>query len=76
MNKKGQPHASGDISWCRHRGLLKVSGSHRAPLKQGLLTRDATVVERKKVGLKKARKALQFSNIERIFPSFAVGVSA
>lgn len=44
------------------RALLKVSASHRAPLKQeGLLTRDARVVERKKVGLKKARKAPQFS---------------
>jgi small subunit ribosomal protein S9 len=29
--------------------------------KAGLLTRDARVVERKKAGLKKARKAPQFS---------------
>ena len=29
--------------------------------KAGLLTRDARVVERKKAGLKKARKASQFS---------------
>ncbi|XP_021718698.1 30S ribosomal protein S9, chloroplastic-like [Chenopodium quinoa] len=44
------------------RALLKVSASHRAPLKQeGLLTRDSRVVERKKPGLKKARKAPQFS---------------
>ncbi|KAH9603356.1 hypothetical protein KSS87_000398 [Heliosperma pusillum] len=44
------------------RALLKVSESHRVPLRQeGLLTRDARVVERKKVGLKKARKAPQFS---------------
>ncbi|KAJ8762206.1 hypothetical protein K2173_007362 [Erythroxylum novogranatense] len=44
------------------RALLKVSEIHRAPLrKEGLLTRDARVVERKKVGLKKARKAPQFS---------------
>ncbi|KAL5704930.1 Small ribosomal subunit protein uS9c [Ranunculus cassubicifolius] len=44
------------------RALLKVSESHRVPLrKEGLLTRDARVVERKKVGLKKARKAPQFS---------------
>ncbi|XP_074303682.1 small ribosomal subunit protein uS9c-like [Silene latifolia] len=44
------------------RALLKVSESHRTPLRQeGLLTRDARVVERKKVGLKKARKAPQFS---------------
>ncbi|KAI8002648.1 hypothetical protein LOK49_LG08G00618 [Camellia lanceoleosa] len=44
------------------RALLKVSESHRTPLrKEGLLTRDSRVVERKKVGLKKARKAPQFS---------------
>ncbi|KAJ6335136.1 hypothetical protein OIU78_011885 [Salix suchowensis] len=44
------------------RALLKVSQNHRIPLKrQGLLTRDSRVVERKKVGLKKARKAPQFS---------------
>ncbi|KAK4352024.1 hypothetical protein RND71_027542 [Anisodus tanguticus] len=44
------------------RALLKVSESHRKPLREeGLLTRDARVVERKKVGLKKARKRPQFS---------------
>ncbi|KAK7321726.1 hypothetical protein VNO77_32622 [Canavalia gladiata] len=44
------------------RALLKVSEVHRAPLRQeGLLTRDSRVVERKKVGLKKARKAPQYS---------------
>ncbi|KAI8548760.1 hypothetical protein RHMOL_Rhmol07G0298800 [Rhododendron molle] len=44
------------------RALLKVSEIHRAPLRrEGLLTRDSRVVERKKVGLKKARKAPQFS---------------
>ncbi|KAL6511718.1 Small ribosomal subunit protein uS9c [Orobanche gracilis] len=44
------------------RALLKVSGSHRAHLKQeGLLTRDPRVVERKKVGLRKARKRPQYS---------------
>lgn len=44
------------------RALLKVSEDHRRPLrKEGLLTRDSRVVERKKVGLKKARKAPQFS---------------
>jgi small subunit ribosomal protein S9 len=36
--------------------------ANRAPLKAaGLLTRDARVIERKKAGLKKARKAPQFS---------------
>ncbi|KAL0314752.1 UNVERIFIED_CONTAM: 30S ribosomal protein S9, chloroplastic [Sesamum angustifolium] len=44
------------------RALLKVSDSHRSPLKQeGLLTRDARVVERKKPGLRKARKRPQYS---------------
>ncbi|PKU66630.1 30S ribosomal protein S9, chloroplastic [Dendrobium catenatum] len=44
------------------RALLKMSENHRAPLrKEGLLTRDSRVVERKKVGLKKARKAPQYS---------------
>ena len=44
------------------RALLKVSEDHRVPLRQeGLLTRDSRVVERKKVGLKKARKAPQYS---------------
>jgi small subunit ribosomal protein S9 len=37
-------------------------GANRATLKKaGLLTRDARAVERKKAGLKKARKASQFS---------------
>ncbi len=36
--------------------------ANRPPLKRaGLLTRDARVIERKKAGLKKARKAPQFS---------------
>ena len=36
--------------------------ANRAILKKaGLLTRDARVIERKKAGLKKARKASQFS---------------
>ncbi|KAI3465018.1 hypothetical protein Pfo_021681 [Paulownia fortunei] len=44
------------------RALLKVSDSHRSPLKQeGLLTRDSRVVERKKAGLRKARKRPQYS---------------
>ncbi|KAL7117190.1 hypothetical protein ACP275_03G057300 [Erythranthe tilingii] len=44
------------------RALLKVSDSHRSPLKQeGLLTRDSRVVERKKPGLRKARKRPQYS---------------
>ncbi|GAB2291335.1 30S ribosomal protein S9, chloroplastic [Dionaea muscipula] len=44
------------------RALLKVSEDHRPPLrKEGLLTRNSKVVERKKAGLKKARKAPQYS---------------
>ncbi|MGB4918905.1 MAG: 30S ribosomal protein S9, partial [Lactococcus raffinolactis] len=44
------------------RALLNVDPDFRASLKRaGLLTRDARMVERKKAGLKKARKASQFS---------------
>ena len=43
------------------RALLKA-GDYRSDLKKaGYLTRDARVVERKKYGLKKARRAPQFS---------------
>ena len=43
------------------RALLEA-GDYRADLKKaGFLTRDARVVERKKYGLKKARKRPQFS---------------
>lgn len=44
------------------RALCKVNQTYRGGLKlKGLLTRDARVKERKKYGLKKARKAPQFS---------------
>jgi small subunit ribosomal protein S9 len=44
------------------RALLDHEPDWRAPLKKaGLLTRDARKVERKKYGLKKARRAPQFS---------------
>jgi small subunit ribosomal protein S9 len=44
------------------RALIECDLSNRTPLKQsGLLTRDARIKERKKYGLKKARKASQFS---------------
>ena len=44
------------------RALLKANPDFRAVLKpKGLLTRDARMVERKKAGLKKARRAPQFS---------------
>ena len=44
------------------RALVEEDGDWRGPLKSaGLLTRDARKVERKKYGLKKARRAPQFS---------------
>jgi small subunit ribosomal protein S9 len=44
------------------RALSEHDPAWRAPLKAaGLLTRDARAVERKKYGLKKARRAPQFS---------------
>jgi len=44
------------------RALLKVDPDFRAVLKaNGMLTRDAKIKERKKYGLKKARRAPQFS---------------
>lgn len=44
------------------RALCKINPDNRTALKfEGYLTRDARTVERKKYGLKKARKAPQFS---------------
>ena len=44
------------------RALLKVDESYRATLKkEGFLTRDSRMVERKKYGYHKARKSTQFS---------------
>lgn len=44
------------------RALLVVDEGSRAPLRRsGLLTRDARVKERKKYGLKRARKAPQYT---------------
>lgn len=44
------------------RALTKLSITNRPILKEkGLLTRDSRIKERKKYGLKKARKASQFS---------------
>lgn len=44
------------------RALLKISPEYKSNLKAfSLLTRDGRRVERKKVGLKKARRAPQFS---------------
>ena len=44
------------------RALVSMDEEHKAVLKpEGLLTRDPRMTERKKYGLKKARKAPQFS---------------
>lgn len=55
---------SGQAGAIRHgiaRALVKVDESLKAEIKKaGFLTRDARVKERKKYGLKKARKAPQF----------------
>lgn len=56
---------SGQAGATRHgiaRALLQVDPDFRPALKKsGLLTRDARMKERRKPGLKKARKASQFS---------------
>lgn len=56
---------TGQAGAIRHgiaRALLEYDESLRGPLREaGLLTRDARMVERKKVGLHKARKRPQYS---------------
>jgi small subunit ribosomal protein S9 len=56
---------TGQAGAVRHgiaRALVEADPSLRVPLKrEGFLARDARVVERKKAGLHKARKAPQFS---------------
>jgi small subunit ribosomal protein S9 len=56
---------SGQAGAIRHgiaRALLKADGEYRPALKKnGYLTRDPRMKERKKYGLKKARRAPQFS---------------
>jgi small subunit ribosomal protein S9 len=57
--------AAGQAGAVRHgiaRALTRADGEFRHPLKRaGMLTRDPRVKERRKYGLKKARKAPQFS---------------
>jgi small subunit ribosomal protein S9 len=64
VNVKGGG-TTGQAGAVRHgiaRALLQVDDEFRAPLKKaGLLTRDPRMKERRKYGLKKARKAPQFS---------------
>ena len=61
----GKFDVTGQAGAIRHgiaRALLQVEDSYRAPLKAaGLLTRDPRMKERKKYGLKAARRAPQFS---------------
>ena len=56
---------TGQAGAIRHgltRALMQYDESLRSPLrKAGFVTRDAREVERKKVGLRKARRATQFS---------------
>ena len=56
---------TGQAGAIRHgltRALMEYDESLRPPLrKAGFVTRDAREVERKKVGLRKARRATQFS---------------
>ncbi len=56
---------NGQAGALRHglaRALVEADAELRGPLKrEGFLTRDARIVERKKAGLHKARKAPQYS---------------
>lgn len=56
---KGQAEA---IRLAISRALTEINPEHRPPLKkEGFLTRDPRMVERKKPGRRKARRAFQFS---------------
>ena len=56
---KGQAEA---IRLAISRALCEIDAENRPPLKkEGLLTRDPRMVERKKPGRRKARRAFQFS---------------
>lgn len=62
VNGGGYTGQAGAIRHGISRALLKVDDSLRSSLKAaGFLTRDPRMKERKKYGLKKARKASQFS---------------
>jgi small subunit ribosomal protein S9 len=56
---------TGQAGAIRHglaRALIDYDEAHRSPLRRaGFVTRDARAVERKKVGLHKARRAPQYS---------------
>jgi len=58
----GKTGQAGAIRHGISRALLEVAGDYRPALKKaGFLTRDSREKERKKYGLKKARRAPQFS---------------
>lgn len=62
VNGGGYNGQTGAIRLGIARALLQASADFRAPLKAaGMLTRDARAKERKKYGLKGARRAPQFS---------------
>jgi len=65
MNKVGGRGVNGQAGAVRHgiaRALLEIDEGHRVPLRQaGFLTRDPRMKERKKYGLKRARKAPQYT---------------
>ena len=62
LNGGGSTGQAGALRLALARALVEEDEQWRAPLKSaGLLTRDARKVERKKYGLKKARRAPQFS---------------
>jgi small subunit ribosomal protein S9 len=62
INGGGFTGQTGAIRLGIARALLEASGDYRETLKAaGFLTRDARVKERKKYGLKAARRAPQFS---------------
>ncbi|MBQ7064951.1 MAG: 30S ribosomal protein S9 [Firmicutes bacterium] len=62
VNGGGYTGQAGAIRHGIARALLEVGEEMRTPLKRaGLLTRDPRMKERKKYGLKKARRAPQFS---------------
>ncbi len=53
---------AGAIKLAISKALVNFDSKYRIPLKkEGLLTRDSRVVERKKYGRKKARRSFQFS---------------
>ena len=62
VNGGGRSDQSGAIAHGISRALLQANDEYKPILKKaGLLTRDPRMKERKKYGLKKARKAPQYS---------------